>query len=177
MSHDYSQFKDPTGDNLLAQISATAADQKAAELEVAELEEKIQIARDKLKNISEVILPNLMDTAEMTSFTTKEGIKVECLEKIRAGISQDRAFEAYKWLADNGFDYIIKQQFVIEFDRNQEEWADKFEETLDKKLNVKRTKAVHAATLGAFVKEQLEEGTAIPLATFGVYRQRFTKIK
>lgn len=184
MSHDYSEFKDKTGDNLLAQISATAVEQKKKEAEVAELAEKLQLANEQLRNISEHVLPGLMDAASMTAFTTKEGIKIECSEKIRASIPAARADEAYVWLEENGLEHIIKRQFVIEFDREQEDWAKEFSKKLDaiskdleNPLNIKRIKNVHASTLAATIKEQLEEGINIPMATFGAYRQRFTKIK
>lgn len=184
---DYSEYKDETGanigDNLLAQITGLAQEQKREEVEVARLEAELQAAKERLRDISEHKLPELMDVAEMQDFTTKEGIHIKVAEKIRASIAKQdlaRQARAFRWLEDNGQGNLIKRQFTIAFGKDEEKWANKFEGDLKRRkrdLNVKRSKEVNSTTLAAFVKRQLEEGAKIPLETFGVMRQRFTKIE
>lgn len=176
---DYSEFKDGPGDNLLAQISATALEQKEAEAKVAKLEEELQVAKDTLRDISERRLPELMDSAEMTSFTLSDGTKIEVNEKIRAGIPPKTQGQAFMWLKEHGHDALIKNQITVDFDREQEDIAEKFAENLREKwddVRFKQKKTVHASTLASFIKEQLSEGIDIPLDIFGAFRQRFSKI-
>jgi CHAT domain-containing protein len=178
--YDYSNFKEEQPvDSVLSQIAAKALEQKQTEAEVARLQEELQKAQDKLKDISEFQLPQLMDSIEMTKFTLKDGSEISVQEKIRASIPAAFEKEAFGWLAENKHDHLIKRQFTIEFSRDQEEWAKKFQKELSERedpLNYKCKRSVHASTLASFVKEQLEEGVALPLDYFGVYRQRFTKI-
>jgi hypothetical protein len=42
---------------------------------------------------------------------------------------------------------------------------------------VKQEQNVHWQTLDAFVRQQLENGDELPLELFGVFRQRFAKVK
>jgi len=176
---DYSEYRSSPGDNLLAQISATAARQKDVEARIEAAEAELKAAQAELRRISEVELPELMDAADVASFTTTEGIKVEVREVIRGGIPSGTAEQAYAWLEDNGHAALIKRQFVIEFNRDEEAWAKKFAADLSKrkqKLRAKIKKTVHPQTLQAFVREQLEEGVEFPMQTFGVFRQRYTKV-
>lgn len=177
--HDYSDFKDGPGDNVLARISGLALDQKEAEAEVARCEEALKKAQEKLRDIAEHQLPALMDEAEVKECVTKDGIKVKIVEKIRGSIPATTAEKAFAWLEDKGFGKLIKREFKIEFGKGDEAWAKKFEADLRKrkkplKFDIKR--GVHPSTLASFVTEQLQEGVDIPLDTFGVYRQRSSKI-
>lgn len=176
---DYSDFKDGPGDNLLAQIGATAQEQKRAEAEVARLEEALTKAKENLRDIAERRLPELMDAAEAADFTTKDGLKVVIAETIRGSIPKANEARAFKWLEDHDHPHLIKRQFTIEFGKDQEAWAKKFEGDLAKRkkpLNVKRKNSVHPATLQSFIREQLEKGVDIPLDVFGAFRQRVAKV-
>lgn len=176
---DYSEFREGPGDNLLAQISETALQQKAAEAEVARLEDELKAANNKLRDIVERRMPELMDQAEMTMITTRDGIIVKIEERIRGSIPKNREGEAFKWLEDHEHDGLIKRQFTIEFGKDEEAWARKFEADLRKRkkpVNVKRKDSVHPSTLASFITERLQAGDDVPLETFGVFRQRSSKI-
>ena len=181
--HDYSNYSDGPGDNLLAQIAATAVDQQKAELAVEACTEALKKAKEVLCKVSETTLPDLMDKAEMSEFVTADGaLHIKLGEKIRASIPKDPSLqkEAFDWLDDNGHDGLIKRQFAIEFSRDEEKWANRFEGDLKRRkrqLMVKRKKSVHSGTLSSFVKEQLGEGVKLPMKAFGVFRQRFTKVE
>lgn len=177
--HDYSEFKEGPGDNLLAQIAATALEQKEAEAEVERCEDALKLAQGRLRKISDEDLPALMDEAEMTTCQTRDGIVVKLQEKIRGSLPKGREQPAFDWLEEHGHDDLIKREFTIQFGKDEEAWAKKFEADLRKRkkpVNVARKETIHHTTLASFVTEQLEAGVAIPLDTFGVYRQRTTKI-
>lgn len=177
---DYSDYKAQPGDNLIAQISQTAVELKDAQALVANLEEQLQEAKKNVQHLSERVLPELMDAAEMTSFTTKEGIVIGVSERIRASIPAKTHKEALGWLEDNGEAGIIKRTFTIEFGRDDNKWADKFERDMKqrkKPLPVKRKAAVHPQTLAKAITDKLEAGVDVPMETFGAFRQRFSTVK
>lgn len=167
-------------DNILAQLAGLAMDQKQAELAVARAEEALGEAKAELARIAERAIPELMDAAEMTEYTTKDGIKIKVNETVRGSIPKDKADGAFAWLETNGHADLVKREFVIRFARAEEGWAKKFAADLKKRkkqlaYDVKRS--VHANTLSAFVKGQLEAGVDFPMDLFGVFRQRVSKIE
>jgi len=176
----YAAFKPEVGDNIIKQISATAVDLKDAQALVAALEEQMKEAKANVVHLGEKILPDLMDTAEMTSFTTKEGIVVTVSERIRATIPAKTQKDALDWLIDNNENGIIKRQFTIEFGRDDNQWADKFERDMaqrKKALPCKRKSSVHPQTLAKTITTMLADGVDVPMELFGAFRQRFSTVK
>lgn len=180
--YDYSNYEQEAqavGDNLMGALVGLADKQEAAEAEVERLEELLKEAKSNLQRITEHEIPKLMDGLEGT-INLPDGRKITIAEKIRASISGDKKPMAMRWLDDHGHGGIIKRRFIVEFGKGQEEWAKQFEEQLASSstpLNVKKERNVHWQTLDAFVREQLENGEELPLDIFGVYRQRFAKVK
>lgn len=177
---DYSEYKPEAGHNLLAQITQTAVELKDAQALVASLEEQLKEAKGTVTHLGEHVLPTLMDEADLGDFTTKDGIFISVNERIRASIPARSHVEAIKWLEENGEDSIIKRQFTIEFGRDENGWADKFERDLaqrKKKLHCKRKTSVHPQTLAKAIGDKLAEGVEVPMETFGAFRQRFSTIK
>lgn len=172
---DYSAYKQGPGDNVLTAIAGAALEQKRAEAEVARLEDELKAAQNKLRDIAERQLPELMDAAEMTTCETRDGIVVKIREKIRGSIPKGKEAPAFEWLGDHGHDKLIKRRVIIEFNREDAAWARKFEADMRRRkrpLNAKIEETIHPSTLSSFVTEQLQAGVDIPLTTFGVFRQR-----
>jgi hypothetical protein len=180
--HDYSAFKqetDQVGGNLMSALISLADQQDAAQAEVERLELLLDEAKKNHDRISQIEIPKLMDGID-GKLNLPDGRVVTISEKIRSSISSDKKSLAFKWLDENDHGGLIKRRFIIEFGRDQEEWAKKFEADLAKSkkpLNVKQEQNVHWQTLDAFVRQQLENGDELPLELFGVFRQRFANIK
>lgn len=182
--HDYSAFTDDdtgVGGNLMAQIEGLAQEHLDAEARLANLEEQMAEAKATLRRIAEVLLPNLLDDAQLgeSTITTPAGHVVKMSEIIRASIPKGGELPAFQWLEENGNGGLVKRTFAIEFGRDDERWADKFERDCAQRkrpLNLKRKKAVHPQSLQAFVRQALADGVNLPLKTFGVFRQRFAKV-
>lgn len=178
--HDYGEFRDGPGDNLLGSIRAVARRLKTEEAEVARLEDELQKAKETLRHTAEHELPGLMETAGMTKFALEEGTEIVVNEVLRGSIPKSRAEEAFTWLEEHNSGALIKREVVIEFDRDEEAWAKKFLADLAKRKKPVRSqvkKAVHPQTLLAYLREQLGEGVSIPLELFGVFRQRIAKVE
>ena len=164
----------------LARAGVMARRQKRAQDRVAAAEKELKAAEEELRVICEEQFPELLASVGLDSLRTSEGLEVVAREKVFAAISAEHAEPAFKWLEDNNHSALIKRQFVIEFGRAEETWANKFEADLRKRkhqLNVKRKKSVHPQTLAAFVRESLAEGVDLPQDTFGVYVRKVTEIK
>mgnify|MGYP003636561054 CR=1 FL=1 len=167
------------GSNILAALNQKAEDLITVEDEIEALQEELTKKNDRLRQIREFELPELMDAAEQTEIGTKAGHRVIMDETLRASLSKHKT-EALNWLENNEHGDLIKRQFVISFDRDDEAWAKKFAADLKKRkkpLSTKVERTVHANTLTAFVKAALKEGVDIPQETFGVFRQRFAKVQ
>ncbi len=182
MNFNYNEYKDESSDNILSRISKAALEQKEAEVEVAKAEEALKAAQDKYRHISEFVLPALMDEAEQSMIKTKDGIVVEVKDSIKASIPVAMQQRAFKWLQENGHEKLIKSEFIVNFNRENRDWAQSFEEDLKDKaqenhFEFKKKEAVHPQTLTSFVKEQLEEGVPLPFELFGIYKTRVAKIK
>ncbi len=180
--HDYSEFQDaPVGENLMARIQGLAQEQMSAETRIANLEEQLMEARAALRDVKEVRLPELLDEADLglSIITTPAGHRVELAVAIRGSIPGPKETEAFRWLEEHENGKLIKRTFNIEFGKNDEAWASKFERDCAQRkrpLNIKRKKGVHPQTLQAFVRQQLDEGVDFPMDLFGVFRQRFAKV-
>ncbi len=181
-TYDYTDFKDDkreVGANMLARLSGLAVEQVHAQARVLQLEQELKQAKETFRHISENQMPKLMEEAEMEDFTNKDGVSITIDSVIRGSIPAATANQAFDWLEDHGNGGLIKREFKIDFGKDDDKWADKFERDLaqrKKPLNVKRKKAVHPQSLQAFVRGQLSEGVPIPMDVFGVYRQTFAKV-
>lgn len=184
--HDYGAFKEGEevdsgiGANAMAQLTGLASDQLAAEALIANLEAQLAEAKKALKLISETQLPDLMDSLEIEKFSTKSGISIKIKEDVFGSISQGNAEKAFKWLEDHNHGRLVKRTFLVEFNKEEEAWADKFERDCAQRkrpLHLERKKDINPQTLKAFVRGQLAQGVEIPLKEFGVHRQRISKVE
>jgi len=180
--YDYSDFQtEEIGDNMMARIEGLAQKQVAAEALVESLEAQLVEAKANFRLISEKDIPNLLDEFDLADSTvnTPAGHEVKMATAIRGSIPKANETAAFQWLEDDGNGNLIKRQVTIEFGKDQEAWAAKFQRDCAKRkkpLNMKIKRAVHAGTLQAFVRRKLDEGVDIPMDTFGVFRQRFAKV-
>lgn len=189
---DYSDYKEDLGGNILAAITAKANEQAAQEAKVAQLEEDLSAAKERLREINERELPDLMDAGQQEDCKTSTGIRVRLLTKVRASIPKKNHAKALAWLRSHGHGDMIKVQVVAEFGKNDVDLAQSFEERLestvssiaaemgranDFTVNHKAKQEVHTSTLSSWAAKSLEDGDEIPMELLGVFRQRFTKIE
>jgi len=143
--------------------------------------EQLVEAKAALRDVAEIRMPQLLDDASLglSTIITPVGHVIKIMEVIRGSIPKANEVAAFKWLEDNGNGKLIKRTFAIEFGKGDEKWADKFERDCGQRkrpLNIKRKKMVHPQSLQAFIRQQLLEGVAIPMQTFGVFRHRISKV-
>lgn len=180
---DYTGFEDdtPEGDGELAQLSRLAEEQRLAEQEVEEAQRQLKVKQDRLNDIAERLIPELMEQVGLNKVTTRGGLEVLVQEAIRASMGKGAEKEAATdWLEQNGHEAIIKLQVVTQFGRGDEE-----RERAHRAVALLREagyaasfeRQVHPQTLAALIRELLEQGADVPEDMFHVHRQRRAKVK
>ena len=161
----------------LARISSLAQQQIELEDKLAAAEERVKEIKQSLRQVSEVDLPEAMESVEMEEFKLADGSKVKVGVAYYASISEKNTKKAFAWLRKHGFDGLIKHDVTINFAKGEEEKAKKALFQIQKfGWRHKDKETVHPMTLRGFVREQIEEGRNIPLDVFGVERVRSAKI-
>lgn len=148
----------------LAMISNLARKQVDIEKEIFDLEDKAKAAKERLKEVQEIELPNAMAEVQMSSFTLADGTKVSIKEDYYASIAKEddeffKRSRAFAWLRNNSFGALIKNQVICEFGKGEDELAQRALEMLALEgFNAIQSQNVHPMTLKAFVKEQCTKG-------------------
>ncbi len=156
-------------------------------LEYVQLEEKIEAAEAEVKKLQAQLdtlakgrIPEIMKQLRSSSMKLEHcGLQVDYKKKVRANIKEDDREEVFTWMETQGVGAIIKRRFTIEFAKEDERWANKFEKDLGKRkrpLDVERTKTVHPETLAKLVAGRLEAGKPVH-EKIGVYEQPFVTVK
>lgn len=149
------------------------------ETAIDEQMKQLQSLRAQHTEISEKLIPTVMDEAGMKEFKLLDGKKVTIKPFYSASIAKDRAEEAYNWLRENGHGDLIKTGVNVTFGKNEDEKAQKLVEYIKEvyEREVEAKPSVHPSTLSAFVKEQVTSGKVLPTDLLGVYVGRKTVVK
>lgn len=177
---DYSGEASPPSPDTLRRLADLAAQAKARELAVANLEAKLKEEKQALSALVERDIPTIMDEIGMSDFRIKDGTRILVKDVVRASISADRQEAAKEWFDANGLAGIVKRRFIISFNRDQTALVNKFAADLRKRkvpLAVSIENKVEPMTLKALVTRRLEAGEEVPMELLGVFVQRVAKIE
>lgn len=133
----------------------------------------------RLKQVSEVEIPDKMLELGVSEFKLEDGTKITVSPFYSASIKDEVKEDAFKYLRDNGFGDIIKHEVVSAFKMGEDKKAEELKLFLAKnKFIFDDKETVHAQTLKKFVKEQItaDETASFPRELFGVYEGKKTKI-
>lgn len=166
-----------TGDKL-KRISELAVRQQELELAVAKVEQDLKDRKEALRRLQELDLPQAMDEAGVSEFKLLDGSKVTVKPFYGASIPKDRQNEAFTWLEEHGFGDIIKNDVTAKFGKCEADKANEALEALQAMgFDAEKKESVHASTLKAWLREQVESGATVPLDLFGAHVGRQTVIK
>lgn len=187
---DYSDEQDEVApQDKMDVVRTLVAHMVEADKEVAELEEKLKLAQAKAREFRENLVPAAMLDCGLKHIQTEDGLDVEMREEVRGSLpsgdtpeSMERRRAALDWLLANGHDGIIKNTIAVKLGRDESIFAqalvNKLEEMgANNHGQVSWTETIHPQTLAAFVREELAKGTDIPLKAFGVFVQRYARLK
>lgn len=175
-------------DDQLKKISSLVRLYGELERNVAAAQDALTKANDSFKKLTDVDLPEAMSAAGYAPPTKMllAGAQVEFVTFVSASITKANALLAHAWLVDNGHPDLIKAEAKFAFPRGTEKFRKQFMEAFkalvkkSKKLpsiKVTEKEGVHPQTLGAFVREQMALGVAIPRDLFSVYEGRSVTVK
>lgn len=135
---------------------------------VAALEKDLKNAKQDLTRLEEETIPAFMQELGVASIKLKDGKTVSITSQVYASISQANHDAAMEWLIKNGHEDLIKLTITGTFGKDEYELAVDVRNRLTKEgAKVSSDENVHPQTLRAFIREQLEQGVAIPLDVFG----------
>lgn len=164
--------------DLMKQLVALANLANKTEEEIEQLEEKTKEKNKLLRTIVEEDIPNLMQELTIKSFKLEDGSTISVGMEVHASIPAASKEAAFNWLEQNQFGSLIKTDVTVTFGREQLEKAVQLAEQLrEAGLEPELDRGVHASTLKAFIKEQLEAGKEVPLLLFGANAVNTAKIK
>ena len=140
------------------------------EKEVDRLNELLAETQKKLSSIREHDLPETMAEAGVSELKLKDGAKVTVQPFVGAHITEAKKRDAHQWLDENGHGGLIKRELTFKFNREDTAWEKMMEQySAMGWTNYKLKEAVHPQTLKAFVREQVEKGSDIPVSLFNIF--------
>lgn len=168
MSIDFESDAAPTApSDALARISDLARLMTEQQAEVSRIEDELSAAKRELLRTETEDLPELMRELGLGELKLTDGSKVTIKDDVHCGLSEERRAAGLAWLEEHDFGGMIKTELSISFGRGEAEiaaeLAEKVAELVDRDVLLARN--VHAATLKAFIKEQLALGAAGALDT------------
>jgi len=170
----------PTNEEM-EELSTLLQRQREADARVEELKEELKKAQRELWEVETETIPELMTRLQIPCLTFGDGTKVELVEKIKAKIPEKHKAAAFRWLRENGFDSIIKNEVKAAFSRGEDAQAMELMQRLSEEGFVaSQYQNVHHSTLRSFVDERLhdtdEDAPELPKELFGVYQYIQAKI-
>jgi hypothetical protein len=164
-------------DSSLKEMSDLCAEQLHLEEEISELESQLKSKNSTHRKLSQEIIPAKMSELGLESITLKDGAVIKVKQLVQASIPVKHREEAFKWLRDNGHGDLIKNQVSATFGKGEDNAASDFLNKVEALgLQPQQKVWVEPMTLKAFVREQVTQGSELPMETFGVFIGAETKI-
>lgn len=165
------------GDDELERVAKLARKQWALQVELARIEEYMELKKKELNEVRDKELPGLMAEVGMAEFKLDSGYKITVKDEVYCSMPDDQE-PGFAWLRENEFEAIIKNFISVGFGKGEDEIAKQAIQALaDLGLQPEIKTSVHPSTLKAFIKEQMGKGVAVPLEKFGAYCVTRAKIE
>ena len=151
----------------LAEISSLCSALAEQKRNVDRIEEELSTVKEFVRRLEEDDIPLAMQELGVDGIVLATGEKVSIKHDVYASLTAESKPAAYDWLEAHGFGGLIKTNVSVEFGKGQLEGAESLAEDLHARgLPVSLGRDVHAQTLKAFLREQLANGSNVPLDLF-----------
>lgn len=176
---DYENMKkEEVSDSDLHRVATLAHRQVNIQEDIKKRETELKNLQEKLLQVAEVDLPELMKEIGLMTFTLTSGEVIKIDHQIFASITGKNESAAFGWLEKNNFDGIVKGEVKIALNKGEmEKMLEALKLLQENGFNATSKKSVHWQTLRAFVKERIEDGSEFPRETFGVFEKDVAIIK
>lgn len=156
-------------------------------LNMEELEKQLKVLKERKSQIESREIPDLfgeigVDVIGLPDDNCDVIVRPYYKANIPASWDPDRREQAFRWLDENGHGDVISVTVSVDFQRGEKALADELVHLIRTKFRganshqVKTVMGVPWTTLTALVKEQVEQGEAIPLDTLGATVGQVAKI-
>ena len=153
-------------------------------IELRNLEDHVKASEEltitfkvKARELSQIVIPQMMKEMNITKLKLKDGASIEVSNFYSAKIILEKQEEAFNWLRSNGLGDIIKNDVTVTFGRGEDNKAMAYA-TLAKGQGYEPVQkiGVHSQTLKAVVRERTESGQEMPADLFNTFVGNQTKI-
>jgi len=170
--------EEPQSEADLGRIAELVEEWRHAVADVESAEQRLKEAKEKLRQIETVDLPNALAELGLSKIETEDGLVLKAEPVVAGSIVKGKEDEAFAWLEENGFGDLIKANVQVGFTRGEREKAQRLVEWLEAKgVHASLKESVHPQTLKAFLRRADEEGLQLPENLFKVYRATVVKPK
>jgi len=180
MSQQNDQFIDTTEEQVdLNSISKLGIDYVMARNEIIKLKNELERQEKQFKHLSEVVIPETLQKANMRSFSLTNGFKLEVKPFVVVTLPKENADIADQWLDENGHSGMVKHHLDIHIPKgtSQKDIED-LKQVLDGLVfEYSDNKTIHYQTLARWGREMTEENETIPEDIFKVFKGFKTEIK
>lgn len=161
----------------LGEISALARMLVEYDREVEDAELALKGLKENARRVREESLPTAMLEIGLDKVVLTTGEKVEVKSDVFAQPPAERKTEMHAWLEEHGFGGLIKTEVSVEYGKGEVEDAkEMLAELKGRGIAANIFMGVHAQTLKAFLREQLEAAQPIPLDLFGARPVKIAKV-
>ena len=162
--------------DLLARIMENVTKMSQVATRIKKGNELIAQLQQEYADLEQKVLPSLMDEAGTKKIALLDDIEIERTESVYASIAKARMQEACKWFEANKLGALVKYSFEVALEKGNTKDANKVRKALKAlKIDWREGSTINHQTLGAFVRESLEEGRKLsPLIS--VHQQPIVKL-
>lgn len=147
-------------------------------MKVAEAENHLAEMKRQYNAVAIGDVPNLMGELGLTEVHTQHGVKIYVTREVQCKFIPEVKEKGLDWLEDNNYGALIKHEVSVQFGKNSEAEVQRAISALNAAgFQPEVSKDVHAMTLKAWGKHQIEDGAPIPAEFFNVNTFSIAKVK
>ena len=164
-------------DKELLGVAAIAQKQLELEDSVSRAEDHLKQLKKDLEQVSTRDLPDALMELGLSGLPLADGTVISIKSFVSASISKANQEQAHQWLVEHGHADLIKNIISVNTGKDALAATTAYEALAEAGFTPDTKESVHNQTLKAFVREQVEAGTALPLELFGVFLGQKATIK
>lgn len=164
--------------DMMERLSGLAKAQLEAEAAIERAELNLKTAKETLRVLSEETIPSVMETLDLKTFTTRDGLKIAVSEVTHAAITKANEAAAFQWLREHGHGRLIKNKVeLLPADEELLNLRMLLSPSADRPLGWEFSErpSIHFQTLCKFVREAKMEGIGLP-PSISIYDVQVSKV-
>ena len=148
-------------ENVLGVLSDMLEHLKMLQADVDFHETQLEEAKASLRQYEEKVIPDYMDSVELSNVTTKDGAAISVKETYKPSIKVADRPAVFEWMREHDFGDMIKTECTIRLkkEEHKKEVLDLMEERGE---TFALNESVHHSTLASWVNKQITDGGELP---------------